>query len=67
MDTQPIVGMAGEPMPSGGVNSLSSTARIGSRAQFRIDTGLSPTFEELNRSFRHEDTPSARLSYRSRY
>ena len=41
-----------------------SLVELFKRAQFRIDVGLSPTFEELNRSFGHGYSPGARLSYR---
>jgi hypothetical protein len=41
-----------------------SLVELFKRAQFRINVGLSPTFEELNRSFGHGHSPGARLSYR---
>ena len=41
-----------------------SLVELFKRAQFRIDLGLSPTFEELNRRFSHGHSPGARLSYR---
>jgi hypothetical protein len=41
-----------------------SLVELFKRAQFRVDAGLSPTFEELNCSFGHGHSPGARLSYR---
>ena len=38
-----------------------SLVELFERAQFRIDVGLSPTFEELNCSFGHGYSPGARL------
>jgi hypothetical protein len=52
------------PLPQGLCIRLQSLVELFKRAQFRVDAGSSPTFEELNRSFGHRHSPGARLSYR---
>jgi hypothetical protein len=37
------------------------------RTQLRIDVGLSPTFEELDRSFGHEHSPNGAYHIGGRY